>query len=98
MSRKKTERVGQQRQNNQGLTMQIVKYEGNKKVKVKFLETYEQKWTTYASFDTGMVRADTEKYPVRIDGIKMKSAAYLAGSIMLIAVITFVLLIISLFK
>lgn len=64
MSRKKTERVGETRYNAQGLRMRIIKYNGNKDVVIRFLETGEERHVSYLRFRRGNIVANLLDHPV----------------------------------
>lgn len=64
MSRKKTERVGETRYNAQGLRMRIIKYNGNKDVVIRFLETGEERRVSYLRFKKGNIVANLLDHPV----------------------------------
>lgn len=53
--KKRTDRIGEESINRQGLWMRIVRYENSKRVLVEFPDTGECKWTRYDSFVNGRV-------------------------------------------
>lgn len=67
MAPAKKERLGETRVNGQGLTMKIVKYNNNKDIAVRFLETGELRNTTYLKFTKGTVAANLRAFPVLND-------------------------------
>lgn len=64
---KKDTRIGETRKNKQGLTMQIIKYINNKNITIEFVETGEQRKTTYYNFTKGKPSANLLKYPSRTE-------------------------------
>jgi hypothetical protein len=65
VNRRLTERVGETRTNQQGLTMVIREYQNCKKILIEFVETGEQRWTSYWKFTNGKLQANTQVYPVK---------------------------------
>lgn len=61
--KKRSDRIGEESINRQGLWMRIVRYENNKKVLVEFPDTGVRKWTRYDSFLTGRVSVETDGPP-----------------------------------
>ena len=61
--KKRSDRIGEESINRQGLWMRIVRYENNKRVLVEFPETGVHKWTRYASFLAGKVSVETDETP-----------------------------------
>lgn len=62
--KKRTDRIGEEATNRQGLKMRIVEYVNSKSIGVLFVETGEIKHTRYTRFINGEVKADLDNYPV----------------------------------
>lgn len=86
MSRKKTERVGETRYNAQGLRMRIIKYNGNKDVVIRFLETGEDRHVSYIRFKRGNIYANLFDYPVGNECTFTQAKWLTVGIVALIAV------------
>ena len=83
MSRKKTERVGETRYNAQGLRMRIIKYNGNKDVVIRFLETGEERHVSYMRCN---IYANLFDYPVGNECTFTQAKWLTVGIVALIAV------------
>lgn len=86
MSRMKIERVGETRYNAQGLRMRIIKYNGNKDVVVRFLETGEERRVSYLRFKKGNIIANLMDHPIGNECTFTQAKWIVAGIVTLIAV------------
>lgn len=73
--RKKTERIGEQAINKQGMLMEITKYDNNKDVTVTFVETGETVKCSYIQFKKRDVKATV--FPVGKTHITITVITYL---------------------
>lgn len=99
MSEKKSYRVGEIVKNKQGFDIIIRKYISNKKMEVEVMATGERRWCAYSAFKKGLIRADLQKYPLKVDGcLEVKQAGCLGLAVIGILAATIIAVIISIFK
>lgn len=83
--KRKTERIGEEKQNKQHLTMRIIKYYNNKNVVIRFLETGEERKVSYIKFRRGTPMANLWDYPIGGD-CSFKQAKRMSIGLAVIAV------------
>lgn len=78
------ERLGKIKKTVQGLSAKVLKYYNRDNILVEILETRQQIWTDWWSFNKGEIIADLEKYPAHTDCTFNQAKFYVISITMLL--------------